>query len=171
MIGAMLLAVGAVASLASCDKEIKNPEGSWKSAAPEKVTESIEGAASATQEMELDFKAPAADAEGVVTLTTVYDVTKAVPDSVGSSYKVTASIQGTWTAEKGEDDDYLLTFDKNTLSVSGVDAPELGIMTDVFLNSLSKFTTIEDVEVSKDKAHLTFETNKPEVKYHFVKAE
>lgn len=169
-IGAMLLAFGAMATLASCEHENTNPQGSWKSAAPEKVAENIEGASSATQDVTIDFEAPVGDADGVVKLSSVYDVTKAEADSVGAKYQVTASIQGTWTQDVDDHDDYLLTFDRNTLSVNGTDAPELGPVTDIFLSSLSKYTTIEDVEVSSDKAHMTFETKTPKAKYHFVKA-
>lgn len=103
-------------------------------------------------------------------MTADYEVTMP-SDSIaeGISYKVTASIDGTWTRDTDDDDDYLLAFDKNSLSVAGTDAPELGPVTDAFMNSLQQYTMIEDVEVSKDGTHLTFETKSPEVKYHFVK--
>lgn len=168
----MLLSFGVVASLVSCDSKNENPQGNWKSSAPVSVTEKIDGASSAVESLSFDFKVPAEGTTGVVTLTADYDVTLAQPaDSAASagSYKVTASVNGTWTQDADDSDDYLLSFDQNSLSVAGTDAPELGPVTDVFLNSLAKFTTIEDVEVSKDGTHLTFETKNPEVKYHFVK--
>lgn len=168
-----LLAIGMGAAFAACN-ESKNddPTGAWASAAPEKVTDSIEGATSATQTLAFDFNAPVGDAAGQLTYTADYDVTVPfVTDSATNkkSYQVTASIKGTWTQSTDDKDDYLLTFDKNTLSISGTDAPELGPVTDVFLNSLAKFTTIEDVEVTKDGSHMTFETEHPDVKYHFVR--
>lgn len=172
-LGKFLLAAGLVASLSACgtDKN-ENPEGKWSSAAPVSVTENIAGASSATESLTFDFQAAVNGQPGTVIYTADYDVAlPASTDSVAgpTSYKVTATIQGTWTQDMDDHDDYLLTFDQNTLSVSGTDAPELGPVTDVFLKSLSKFTTIEDVEVSKDGAHMTFETKSPEVKYHFAR--
>lgn len=165
----MLLPLGVAALFAACGQENRNPVGKWETAAPETVTQTISGATSATRTLTFDFVAPAADTTGSFTLTADYDIT-APADSTSApvSYKATASINGTWTRDADDDDDYLLTFDRNSLSVSGVDAPVLGPVTDAFLGSLAPFTAIEDVEVSKDKKHMTFETKNPEVKYHFT---
>lgn len=171
----VLLTLGVAAALTACSKvgnNDDNPTGNWTSAAPVSVTQNVADATSATKSVSFDFNAPANGEAGVVTYSADYDVTATIPtDSVPQTvtYKVTASVKGTWVQDTDDHDDYLLTFDKNTLSVSGTDAPELGPVTDEFLNSLAQFTTIEDVEVSKDGTHMTFETNNPEVKYHFVK--
>lgn len=166
--------MGAAAMLTACgnSKNDENPAGNWQSASPESVTEVVEGATSAVKTLSIDFNSPVGEAPGELTFSADYDVTVPfVTDSTtnATTYKATATVKGTWVKENGEDDDYLLTFDKNTLSVNGVNAPELGPVTDEFLNSLGRFSSIEDVEVSKDGSHLTFEAGKPEVKYHFVK--
>lgn len=169
---ALLLTIGLTAALAACGHHNDDdPTGSWTSAAPQSVTQTVDGAKSATRTLTFYFNAPVGKEAGEMTFTADYDVTiPSATDSVASqSYKATASVKGTWTQEADSHDDYLLTFDKNSLSVNGVDAPELGPVTDDFLNSLSQFTTIEDVEVSKDGSHMTFEVGHPEVKYHFVR--
>lgn len=165
------LGVAATAIFAACGTQAHdddNPTGSWTASAPESVTASVPGASTASKTLSFDFVAPTEGTDGQVTLVALYDVT-APTDSVPASYTVTASIKGTWTQDSDDHDDYLLTFDTNTLAVSGADAPELGPVTDDFLNSLAQYTTIEDVEVSKDGTHMTFEVGKPEVKLHFIK--
>lgn len=168
----ILFSLGFAALLTACghDQKNENPVGNWTSAAPVSVTASIANASTAQKSLSFDFTAPAAEANGTFTMTADYDVTPAAAanDSV-QTYQVKATINGTWTQDTDDQDDFLLTFDKNTLSVNGTNAPELGPVTDDFLNSLAQFTTIEDVEVSKDGQHMTFETKNPEVKYHFVK--
>lgn len=170
----LLFAVGLAAAFTACStKDDENPTGSWVEAAPQSVTETVAGAKTATKVISIDFQAPASKGQaGELTYAAEYDVTVAADSATetpASSYKVTASIKGTWAQDGDDDDDYLISFDKNSLSVQGTDAPELGPVTDDFMNSLSKLTSIEDVEVSKDGAHLTFETKAPKVKYHFVK--
>lgn len=170
-LSSLLLTLGIATSMVSCSSDKASLVGNWTSSAPEVVTESIYDASSALRTTTIDFQAPEGNAAGIVTLTSVYDVTKAVADSTGSSYQVTATIQGTYSLEANEDDDYLISFDKNSLAVNGVDAPELGVVTDNFLSSLQAYTKIEDVKVSKDGKNLTFEAGKPEVNYYFVKTE
>lgn len=168
----ILLTFGVAALLTACGNsktDDDNPTGSWTSAAPESVTAGVSGATSASKTLSFDFNAPVNNAEGELTLSSDYDVTAKAANDSTVNYKVAASIKGTWVQDGDDHDDYLLTFDKNSLTVSGTDAPELGPVTDEFLNSLSTFSTIEDVEVSKDGTHMTFETKNPEVKYHFVK--
>lgn len=168
---ALFLTLGAAAMFTACSgHDDDNPTGSWSAAAPQSVTQTVAGATSATRTLSFEFNAPESDAPGLVTLTADYDVS--IPtDSVSglSKYSVTATIKGTWTKEADSHDDYLLNFDTNTLEVNGTDAPELGPVTDDFLNSLGTFTTIEDVEVSNDGTHMTFEAGHPDVKYHFVR--
>lgn len=173
-IKALLLTVSMTSLLVSCGNNVnENPTGSWTSATPESITTSIAGATSASKIVDITFNAPSDNnTSGEVVLSAQYDVTAPIATdsvSVESTYKVNASIKGTWTKEAGEDDEYLLTFDSNTLAVNGVDAPELGPVTDDFLSSLSKYTKIDDVEVSKDGTHMSFETKNPKTTYQFVK--
>lgn len=166
------IALGAafLALATACD-ESHDITGKWTSAAPEKVTEQVADAQSAFVTTTFDFNAPVNGEPGIVTYSADYDVTAPVADADTTKivkYTVTANIQGTWSRDVDDDDDVLISFDRNTLSVAGNDAPELGPVTDAFLNSLSQFTTISDIEVSKDKAHLTFEVGHPDKKLHFV---
>lgn len=170
----LFLSMATAALFASCGQQHDddNPTGAWTASAPESVTQAIADATSATKTVSIDFAAPVGEADGVVTLSADYDITVPyVTDSTtnATSYKATATISGTWTQDVDDHDDYLLTFDTNSLAVNGVNAPVLGPVTDEFLSSVKAFTTIEDVEVSKDGTHLTFETKHPDVKYHFVK--
>lgn len=157
--------------LTACgESENENPTGSWTSSAPQTVTTAIAGATTATKTVSVDFIAPTTGATGDLVFTADYDVTLPADSAgVASSYKVTASIKGTWAQDGDDKDDYVLTFDRNTLTVNGTDAPELGPVTDEFLSSLAAFTTIEDVKVNKDGSTLSFETEKPDVNYTFVK--
>lgn len=164
-----LFGLAAVMTACSTQKD-DDPTGSWVSSAPQTVTADVEGSSSATKTISFDFLAPVSDNPGDVTYTADYNVT--VPgDSTSESisYQVTASIKGTWSQDVDDHDDYVLAFDTNTLNVTGTNAPELGPVTDEFLKSVATFTSIEDVEVSKDGTHMKFETEHPDVKYQFVK--
>lgn len=167
----LILTLGLAAILSACsDKNESVPTGIWKSAAP--ISASVADATSATKVLTVDFASPVDNQAAELTFTADYDVTApVVADSVTTvvSYQVTATIKGTWTKESGSKDDYLLTFDRNSLVVNGVNAPELGSVTDDFLNSLAPFAKIEDVELTQNGSHMTFETNNPEVDYHFVR--
>lgn len=171
-LNAFMIALGIAATgatMVSCGHDDDSLVGKWTSSAPEVVTESVTGASSAVRTLTFDFTAPTEGTTGDLTLTANYDVTDAAAtDSVAAKYTVVATIKGKWSQDVDDHDDYLLQFDRNSLSVTGTDAPVLGPVTDSFLNSLSAFTSIEDVEQSKDKQHLTFETKNPEVKYHLV---
>lgn len=165
------MALGLAMAATSCDsdKKSENPVGSWTAGAPESVTASVDGATSATRTISFDFAE-----DGTVTYTADYDVTAPTYTEDGTeatpvSYKVTASVKGTYKLEPREDDDYIVAFDTNTLSVNGTDAPELGPVTDSFISSMAQFTSIEDVKVSKDGTAMTFEAGHPDVKYSFVK--
>lgn len=162
-----LMAMGLALAFAACGSHHNddNPTGSWKASAPASVTDKVADAKSAVKTVAIDFNAPTDGAAGTLVYSADYDVT----DVNDSTYTVTAKINGTWSQDTDDHDDYLLSFDRNSLSVAGNGAPGLGAVTDEFLNSLSAFSTIEDVEVSKDGTHLTFETKSPEVKYHFIK--
>lgn len=162
----LIISLGLVAAFTACSDKNENPTGSWTSAAPTTVTINDVPATTATKTISFDFVAPVDKAAGQFSYTADYDV-KATAEQ--PAYKATASIKGTWTPKDREDDEYLLTFDKNSLSVSGVDAPGLGAVTDQFMSDLTKFVKIEDVKVSKDGTHMQFETSHPDTDYHFVK--
>lgn len=162
-----ILSLGLIAAFTACSDKNENPTGSWTSAAPTTVTINDVPATTATKTISFDFVAPADKASaGTFSYTAEYDV-KATAEQ--PAYKATATIKGTWTPKDREDDEYLLSFDKNSLNVSGVDAPGLGAVTDEFTSTLTKFVKIEDVKVSKDGAHMSFETDHPDTDYHFVK--
>lgn len=169
----LVLALSAVGILSACNSKTEDdPTGTWKSSTPISVTADVAGASSASKTLTFDFKALNTDGVGEVVLTTDYDVTApVVTDGVTTEvkYQVNATASGTWKREKKDSDDLILTFDSNTISVKGTDAPELGPVTDEFLSSLTKFASIDDVEVSADKATMTFETDHPDMKYQFVK--
>lgn len=160
----------AVFMLSNCKADHKGLTGSWKSAAPISVSEKVADATYVSQSMSIDFQTGSTVAEGPLQLESEYELT-APADSTGTAktYKVVAKVSGTWSRDVDDDDDYLLTFDRNTLSVAGEDAPELGPVTDLFMNSLTHLSTIEDVKVSKDGLNLSFETENPELTYRFVK--
>ena len=169
------LAVGAAllfgaASLSSCSEENNAMIGTWTSSTPEVVVPAIEGATSATAITTFEFSEGAEKGNGPVKMTKDYTVT--APDSVGNAinYTVKASVEGKWTREDKGDDDYYLSFDQNTLDVAGVDAPDgLGAVTANFLGSLAQYSKIEDVEVTKDGAVLSFELESTDAKVSFTK--
>lgn len=152
--GAMLLGIGIIASCSHENKMI----GKWETSAPSAVFPAIQGTVSASETSTFDFKEGKDSKSGPVKLTSVY--TLILPaDSAGVSAQstVNASIDGTWTREDKDDDDYYISFDKNSLSVDAVGAPELGPVTATFLSSITKYSKLEDVEVNKEKTILTFE--------------
>lgn len=169
----LALALGVAGIFSACSsKNEDDPTGAWKSAAPINITADVNGATSASKTLTFDFKAPNADGVGQVVLTADYDVTAPVVTEDSTTevkYQVSASVNGTWKREKKDSDDLLLTFDQNTLEVNGVDAPELGPVTNEFLTSLAQYTSLDDVEVSKDKTTLSLETDHPDMKYQFVR--
>lgn len=151
---AMLLSV---AIFASCSHD-NNMIGKWETSAPSTVFPAIQGTVSSSETTTIDFKEGSDSKSGPVKLTSVY--TLILPaDSTGVSAQstVNATIDGTWTRDDNDDEDYYISFDKNSLSVDAVGAPELGPVTAAFLSSITKFSKIEDVEVNKEKTILTFE--------------
>lgn len=157
-------------ALAGCAGDENKLIGEWQTAVPKSVKEKVADATYATQSLTIKFGQGEDVTTGPVELTSEYDMT-APADSAGNAanYKVTAKISGTWTRDVDDQDDYLLAFDKNSLKVEGKDAPELGPVTDLFLNSLARFSTIDDVEVSKDGKSMSFEIENPDATIQFVK--
>lgn len=151
---AVVIGAAAFSSCSGGDEMI----GTWESSTPSQVFPTISGTVSATASTTIEFIKGDTHKSGPVKLTTIYEMTLP-PDSTGVSAlsTVNASIQGTWTRDDRDEDDFILTFDKNTLSVNAISAPELGPVTDTFMSSLSRYTQIDDVEVNKDKTILKFE--------------
>ena len=150
-------AVAGLAIFASCADE-NRIIGAWETTAPQPVVPTISGTISSTQTTTIEFAKGTDSKSGPMKLTTIYEMT--LPgDSTATAplSTVNATISGTWTREDGDDDDYILAFDKNSLSVNAVSAPELGPVTEEFLSSISRFSTLEDVEVNKEKTIMTFE--------------
>ena len=170
-LGAALI-MGA-AAISSCSSDDSRFIGTWTSAAPEAVGSAIDGSTSASAVVTFEFSAGSDKTSGPVKLTKDYTVTLPA-DSLGNvqDYTVNASVSGTWTRNEKDDDDYTLAFDQNSLSVAAVDGPDgLGSVTQVFLNSLSQYSTIDDVKVSDNGSVLTFELNDPgETKVSFTRA-
>lgn len=151
------MALLAAASFASCS-DSNNITGTWETNTPSPVVPAIEGTVSAIQTTTFEFGKGDSKNTGPLKLTTVYEMS--LPsDSVseGGVSTVNATIEGTWTRDENDDDDYILAFDKNSLSVNAISAPELGPVTQTFLAGLSRFSKIEDVEISKSAGVLTFE--------------
>ena len=169
------LAVGAAllfgaAAISSCSEDKNEFLGTWTSSAPETVVPAIEGSTSATAVTTFEFSQGSDKSNGPVKMTTDYVIT--APDSVGNAinYTVKASVEGKWTREDKDNDDYFISFDQNTLDVAAVDGPDgLGAVTSTFLGSLSQYSKIDDVEVTKDGTGLSFELNGPDRKVSFTK--
>lgn len=151
---AVVLGIGIFASCSDSGKVI----GTWKSSVPARVFPTIPGTVSSTSTTTIEFMKGDNSKSGPVKLTTVYEMTLP-PDSTGVSAlsTVNATVSGKWTINEKDDDDYYLTFDKNSLSVNAISAPELGPVTETFLSSLVRYTSIDDVEVNKEKTILKFE--------------
>lgn len=164
-----LISLGVITLLSACSKNDQQQlAGKWVESAPQKVTDTIADAATTYKTLALEFKDADKDS-GTVTLSADYDVTAPAEksDSTAGKYTVKASINATWTRDKDDSDEYILAFDKNSLSVAGTNAPALGAITDNFLASLQSFTKIEDVKPSATT--LTFETDHPEKTYTFTR--
>ena len=151
------IALFGAASVISCSGDNKMI-GKWESSSPASVFPTIPGTVSSTSMTTIEFIKGADSKSGPVKLTTVYEMTLPA-DSTGVSTvsTVNASIDGTWTRDEKNDDGYYISFDKNSLSVNAINAPELGPVTDTFMRSLARYTQIDDVEVNKAKNILTFE--------------
>lgn len=151
---AVMVGVSTFISCSGDDKFI----GKWESSSPTMVFPTLPSTVSSTATTTIEFSKGTERKTGPVKLTTIYEMTLP-PDSAGVSSvsTVNATIDGTWTRNDKDDDDYYLTFDKNSLSVNAVSAPELGPVTAVFLSNLARYSQIDDVEVNKANTILTFE--------------
>ena len=119
----LLTAVAVIATLGSCSR---TPHflGKWISAMPENITEDVSNVARATSQLSMEFsQGKASAATGVVTLSSVIDITQPVngDSSFVEPYEVsiaaTANISGVWAFAGDSDDDLVLSFDMSTLDV------------------------------------------------------
>lgn len=183
-----IIALGAVAAMASCSK---TPEflGQWVSSAPVSLKGEIPAASQATAQLTFDFSTGTERKSGPVMLTSDIDLTQPVSgdSSFVSPYEVsvaaTASVNGTWTYASDDDDELVLSFDMSTLNVvvdphgvtfsqnllTGTQQPVLDSLTTVtaerwkaqvkgaVTQQLSRFSMVDDVEVSDNRNVLTFE--------------
>ncbi len=164
LLGATILL--GIATLASCSDSDKM-FGVWETSNPSAVTPTLEGTVSTIEVTTIEFIKGSDKKSGPVKLTSRYELTLPA-DSTGLTHNstVSATIGGTWIREDDSDDEFFLTFDRNSLDVSAISAPELGPATERFLQNLSKFSKIDDLEVNKDKTMMTFE-NSANQKYVF----
>ncbi len=162
------VAVMGIAALASCSKD-NSFIGTWETSTPVAVVPKLSGTVSTIQVTTFDFIEGDNSKSGPVKLTARYELTLP-PDSTGLTHNstISATIDGTWTRDDKDDDEFYLVFDRNSLSVNAISAPELGPVTEVFLTSLAKFGQIEDVKVNKEKTILTFE-DQADAKYTLSK--
>ena len=101
----------------------------------------------------------------------------------------TASVDGRWAYDVDDDDDLLLSFDYSTIKID-VDKNKLSFAPDVdstvrqqmvdfyssawskelsrvFRDDLSKYSVLDDIEVSDNGKMMSFEIQSPEVKLRF----
>ena len=146
------------ATFASCSSDNDRMIGKWETATPTTVFPTIPGTVSSTATTTIEFSKGTDSKSGPVKLTTIYEMTLPSDSTAMAPVStVNASINGTWTRDDKDDDDFFLSFDQNSLSVNAISAPELGPVTQVFLSSLARYTRIDDVEVNKANTVLTFE--------------
>lgn len=116
-----LAVLGAISVISSCSHTQELP-GAWE-AAPERIM--IPDASDATSTLTLDF-APVENRKtpGQVSLSAVIELHQAATSSDPAveqpwmvSVSATASAQGTYVYEEGEDDDVLITIDPSTFNV------------------------------------------------------
>lgn len=187
------LALCGILSLSSCSDKPKFI-GSWTAHAPVSVGSQIP-ASSVSSVVSLDFSDDQQNTDGVVTLSSVYDVSQSVDGDtlVGTPYEVhfvaTASVDGRWAYDVDDDDDLLLSFDYSTIKID-VDKNKLSFAPDVdstvrqqmvdfyssawskelsrvFRDDLSKYSVLDDIEVSDNGKMMSFEIQSPEVKLRF----
>ena len=151
--------------------------GNWQSAAPSDAARWFPGAANASSQQTFRFADNQSKDGGVFTYSSDYSVT----ESAEQHYNATASVSGSWTYDVDDDDDLLLTFDMKSLrmdleSPSSSDSIGMRMMENArhrveqaMMSEVGRYTVIEDIEVSRDKSSMTFETKNPEEKHHFRK--
>lgn len=183
------------ATFASCSDKQSDFTGDWKTIAPLNVASDIYGADSAMEEIDLSFTVPGQGTDSDVTITGHYEIIRPMPaDStpgatVKATFSGTASCTGTWTYDVDDDDDVLLMFDQKSIAVEiesenvalsdSCSIPAMKLETfrrewkqeieNSFRATLSRFSVIEDVEVSKDGKTMKLEVHDPKAEIRFIR--
>ncbi len=190
-IGALAaLLLPGLALLSSCNKA--EFIGEWKAVNPVNVTAEVNGAESASEDVILAFSEAQGKTAGKVEMTGKFKVSIALPsDSTAAPVPVTftadARCDGSWTPDSDDDDDLLLAFnydaitvtvDKNSLAGTGKLSPDQLTSTEelcrmkvenAFRSTLSRYSVVDDVEVSKDKTSMNLELKNPKEKVYFTR--
>lgn len=168
---AAVVAAGAL-TVTSCSEKT-DFTGKWVSGTPDNVTNVFVGSRLATSTTKITFERTPESTDGVVTLSSDYEITPAAGDSISSGVvKGTATVKGTWSYDVDDQDDLLLSYDMSTVSVSMADSNASAYkdqMSHAFMSELTQYSVLEDVEVSKDGKTMTVELQSPERKVVFRK--
>lgn len=171
------ICIGAAASFSSCSKP-KDVAGAWE-AAPERV--SVPGTADVSSTVTLDFAPSANDVRtGQVNISSVISLQQMASTQAATleqpwevTVAATATANGTYTFENGEDDEILIAIDPASVSINvdpagvtfvnnpltGVESSYLDSLTNVvanqykamltapITNQFSQFRKIDDIEI------------------------
>lgn len=190
------LAVCCASALASCSDDARF-EGIWKSIAPITITDQADGSESILADITMNFGENQNNDGGDLGITYGFTAVKPLGDGKAApgeiTVKGTAEVPGHWTYDIDDDDNLLIeinssaikvNIDKENITFAGAGAAAL---TDAQRESMAedlakrcaagmkaaieadarRFTVIEDVEVSKDRKTLGFETKSPKTDYRF----
>ncbi|MCM1504995.1 MAG: hypothetical protein NC127_07350 [Muribaculum sp.] len=168
--------------------------GSWKASSAVSLNAPRSGATVASLSY-IDFFEPVEKSDGTVKLSNEYFVSEPViVDSVASAtaqmqFTAVVSVAGSWTYDIDDKDDLLLSFDlpsvnvdlvSDNVSIDGELTEDMrdsivarlipvwkGELTRDFQREMSRYSVVDDVEVSKDGSVMTLEVHSPEAKIHF----
>lgn len=193
-----LLASGTVAAMlvmAACSAKEPAFIGIWESVKPVDVTCYFHDATSALTTISIQFATNQEYTGGPVTVSNRYQVTcPLATDSLPTgkykaSFIVKASCRGSWTYDVDESDEILLQFNYDAFSVN-IDPASIHVTPsdsiamrqaqakrevwtmdaqEAFRRELLHFSTIEDVDVSKDQKMLKIEVQDPKEEIRFIR--
>ena len=195
----LLCAAAGMLALSSCSKTSEFV-GSWQAMEPTDISSQLPSAAYGSMSNSVTFGPDTINGAGEFVLTSLIDITQPVVENPGidAAYEVsvaaTASINGTWTYAKGEDDELIVTLDPTSLSVNidnnGVtfrqnvvteaEQPVTDSLTNVTVNlwkeqlapvakkEFYRYQRLDDVKL-KDKTTLKLEVENPEQDLYFRK--
>lgn len=188
----VLAAVGVlIAALTSCSKS-NDFVGSWQSMHPTDISRQLPGAANGSALISISFGQNQGQG-GDVQLSSIIEATQPLVENPGvnAGYEVsvaaTATINGKWTYEHGDDDDLILSLDPTTLDVhvdnsgvtfrqnqiDGAQTPVTDSLTTATANmwkaqitqamraEFGRYNKIDDIKVGKDST-LKFELDNPD---------
>lgn len=181
-----------LALLSSCTDKKADFIGEWKAVKPVNVAAEVAGAESASEEITLAFSEAQGNSAGKVEMTGKFKVSVALPsDSAAAhvpvNFTADARCGGSWTPEGDDYDDLLLAFDydaitvtvdKNSLPAGANLSPEQLSTTaelcrmkveNAFRSTLSRYSVVDDVEVSKDRQSMNLELKNPKEKVYFTR--